>query len=313
VLRRAVLRRAVLRRAVLRRAVLRRAVLRPPAPRRALRDGLILAGLLFTVYLFAVVAPGAQTVGFDAYAYWAVSTTDPYAVPVGQLGAFPYTPVAARIFSPAAAIDWPAFLWLWLAVLVATVGWLGGRRWWLAILAFPPVAVELYHGNIHLLLAAAIALGFRYPAAWAVVLLTKVTPGVGLLWFLVRREWRQLAIAVGVTAAIVAVSLIVDGRLWAAWFESAVAGTLRDGAAQIQIAVPLLVRLPIAAALVIWGARTDRPWTVPAAAVLALPVLWFSGLAILAAIPALGRPGLRTSRAASPARAAPQAVAGAAT
>ena len=43
----------------------------------------------------------------------------------------------------------------------------------------------------------AIVLGFRWPFTWAFVLLTKVTPGVGLLWFAVRREWRSLAIALG--------------------------------------------------------------------------------------------------------------------
>ncbi len=99
-------------------------------------------------------------------------------------------------------------------MLVATAIWLGGRRA-LWVLAFPPVALELYYGNVNLLIAAAIALGFRYPAAWSFVLLTKVTPGVGLLWFAVRREWRQLAIALGVTAVIVAASVALDGRLWA--------------------------------------------------------------------------------------------------
>jgi hypothetical protein len=79
------------------------------------------------------------------------------------------------------------------------MAWLGWRRT-LLVLAFPPVALELYHGNIHLLLAAAIGLGLRYPWTWAFVLLTKVTPGVGLIWFAVRREWRQLGIALGVTA-----------------------------------------------------------------------------------------------------------------
>jgi hypothetical protein len=44
--------------------------------------------------------------------------------------------------------------------------------------------------------------------------------------------------------------------------------------------------------LVAWGGRTDRRWTVPAAATLALPVPWFSGLAILACLPALNRPEL---------------------
>ena len=43
-----------------------------PTAQRALRDGLVVAGLLFLVYLFAVVAPVQGTVGFDAFAYWNV-------------------------------------------------------------------------------------------------------------------------------------------------------------------------------------------------------------------------------------------------
>src|SRR5215218_7627685 len=187
--------------------------------RRALRDGLVLAGLLVGAYLFVVVAPQAKTVGFDAFAYWSVNIRDPYATHIGGLGSFLYTPVLARLFAPASNLDWPTFLWLWLASLLATAIWLGGRRRWLWVLALPPVALELYHGNIHLLMAAAIALGFRYPATWAFVLLAKVTPGIGLLWFAVRREWRNLAIALGVTAAIVAVSLIVDGEVWVGWLS----------------------------------------------------------------------------------------------
>jgi hypothetical protein len=34
----------------------------------------------------------------------------------------------------------------------------------------------------------------------------------------------------------------------------------------------------------VWGALTDRRWTVPLAATLALPVLWVSGFAICAAM-----------------------------
>jgi hypothetical protein len=50
------------------------------------------------------------------------------------------------------------------------------------------------------------------------------------------------------------------------------------------VPIPLPVRLLAAAALVVWGARTDRAWTVPVAATIALPVLWFAGFAILAAL-----------------------------
>lgn len=260
---------------------------------RAWRDGAVIAGLLFAAYLFVIVAPAAGTVGFDAFAYWSVDGNDPYQAGVGGLGAFNYTPPIARLFDPLGALEWFTFLWLWLAVLVAQVVWLGGRgRRVLWILALPPVALELYHGNVHLLMAAAIALGYRYPWTWAFVLLTKVTPGVGLVWFAVRREWHSLAVAVGVTAAIVAVSMLLDFGLWQAWLAFVTSTPEGGSVAQFQIAIPLWLRLPAAVVLVAWGGLTDRPWTVPLAATLALPVLWVSGFAICAAMllpPAIAR------------------------
>jgi hypothetical protein len=259
---------------------------------RALRDGAVVAGLLFFVYLFVVVAPQSATVGFDALSYWVYSIADPYRLVHGTMGSFVYSPVAARLFQLDSLIPFWQFVWLWSAVLVATAIWLGGRRW-LWVLAFPPVAFELYHGNVHLLIAAAIALGFRYPAAWSFVLLTKVTPGVGLIWFLVRREWRSLAIALGVTAALVAVSLAVDFPLWPQWIDKELLVSLRQPPNQPQIAVPLLLRLPAAALLVGWGGLTNRKWTVPVAAAVAMPVLWVSAFSVLAALLAIDRPELQ--------------------
>src|SRR4051812_2011836 len=262
---------------------------------RALRDGLVAAGLIFAAYLFLVVAPQAQTVGFDAAAYHQLDIAHPYQLAAGAFGAFTYTPVAARLFAPAVLLDWTSFWWLWTALLLATLVWLGWRSA-LLVLAFPPVALELYHGNIHLLIAAAIALGFRYPAAWAFVAVTKVTPAIGLIWFAVRREWRNLAIALGVTAALVLLSLVVDGDLWRQWLQGAILPVADESVGQPHLAIPLLIRLPLAVALVAWGGLTDRRWTVPVAATLALPVLWLAGFAILAALPALDRPELRSGR-----------------
>jgi hypothetical protein len=259
---------------------------------RALRDGAIVAGLLFFAYLFLVVAPQAKTVGFDALSYYLYSIDDPYWLAHGTMGSFVYSPIAARLFQLDALLPFWQFLWLWLALLVGTVLWLGGRRRWLWILAFPPVALELYHGNVHVLIAAAIALGFRYPVAWAFVLVTKVTPGVGLLWFAVRREWRNLAIALGVTAVLVAASLAFDFRLWQEWIERDLLVSFATPPSQPQLAVPLLLRLPAAAALVIWGARTNRRWTVPVGAAIAMPVLWISAFSVVAAVFAVDRPEL---------------------
>jgi hypothetical protein len=262
---------------------------RPERPvLRALRDGAIVAGLIFAIYLFVVVAPVAATFGFDAYAYWSVQIGDPYHLTAGALGAFTYSPVLARAFTLAGLLPLWQFLWLWLALGVGTVIWLGRRslRTVLGLLAFPPVALELYHGNVHLLIAAAIVLGFRYPAFWAFPILAKVTPGVGLIWFAVRREWRSLAIALGVTGVLVAASLMIDGHLWVDWLTESL-GATAGGAPLNQAAVPVPVwlRLPVAAAVVAWGARTDRAWTVPVAVTIGLPVLWPTGFAVLAALP----------------------------
>lgn len=263
-----------------------------PTKRRAIRDGLCIAGLVYLVHRFVIIAPIAQTVGGDAWAYWVLDPAQPYSLPNGVYGAFLYSPPMVRAFAPAAMLSWPQFWLLWTAVLVGTAVWLGGRKA-LLVFAFPPVALELYFGNVNLLIAASIALGFRYPAAWAFVLLTKVTPGVGLLWFAVRREWKQLGIALGVTALLVALSLVVDLPLWQEWLDA----LTRDRDAHLGglLASPPMLRLPIAIVVVVWGARSDRAWTVPVAATIAMPVVWLATLSVLTAAIALQRPSLRPS------------------
>ena len=65
---------------------------------------------------------------------------------------------------------------------------------------------------------------------------------------------------------------------------SRVAG--RDGT-WAAVPVPFVVRLPVAIAVVVWGAWTGRRWTVPVASMLALPALWYGGLSMLLAVIAL--------------------------
>ncbi len=131
-------------------------------------------------------------------------------------------------------------------------------------------------------------MGFRWPAAWSFVLLTKITPGVGLLWFAVRREWRSLAIAIGATAAVVAVSAVVAPDAWGRWIEVLQANAGKNGT-WAAVPIPFAVRFPFALVLVVWGARTNRRWTVPVSSMLALPALWYGGLSImLATLPLLG-------------------------
>lgn len=250
-----------------------------PARRRALVHGAVLSGLLVLAYIFVLVAPEKGSFGYDAYAYWIVDLHDPYAQPLGSLGFFAYSPVMAIALQPLTLLPWPVFVAVWWGLLLGALVYLG-RRSVLVLLAFPPVAIELYHGNVHLLLAAATVLGFRYPWAWSAVLLTKVTPGLGLLWFAVRREWRQFFLALAATSLVVAVSAVAFPDLWRGWLALLLANVGTETAFP-ALPIPLWLRLPVAAMLVTWGALTDRRWTVPAAATLALPVLWIAGLSML--------------------------------
>jgi hypothetical protein len=255
---------------------------------RAVRDGLILAGWLSTAFVFLAIVPAGRSLGYDAFSYWSIDfgavydrTTDSNYT----LGAFRYAPPIAFLFAPFTSLPWWSFLWLYTAVMVGTLAWLGGR-WTLALLALPPVACELYHGNIHLLTAAAVALGFRHPWTWSFVLLSKVTPGVALVWFAARREWRALATALGATIVIAAGTFLLAPTLWQDWIAATFSNL--DEPQPYSVPPPLPLRLPLALLLVYWGARTDRRWTVPVGAALALPILWVHGLAVaLAAVPFL--------------------------
>ena len=224
--------------------------------------------------------------GQDARCYWQASLADPYAHsdwndPI----AYVYSPAFLQVVSPLLALPWQAFMAVWTALLLLAVRFLTGPRLLLAAILFPFTAMELAGGNVSLLLAAAIVLGFRWPWTWSIVLLTKITPGIGLLWFAVRREWDKLAIALGATAAIVAVSWLVAPQLWADWV-AVVQANLASGRSGTwaSVPIPLWIRGPIAIAIVVWGARTDRRWTVPVASMLALPALWYGGISMLLAV-----------------------------
>ncbi|MDQ3448726.1 MAG: glycosyltransferase 87 family protein [Chloroflexota bacterium] len=258
--------------------------------RRALRDGLLLAGWMVGAWIMLAIPAAGRSLGYDAYSYWFVDLAERYALAQDSLyalGAFRYAPPVGLVFGLLATLPWWLFLWLWMALSLGSALWLGGSRA-VVILALPPVALELYHGNVHLLMAAAIVLGFRHPWAWAFVLLTKITPGIGLLWFAVRREWRPLAIALLATAAVCVASFIWAPALWQDWL--ATLGPSASRSADLSVPPSLPVRLAFAAMLVTWGARTDRPWTVGMACMLGLPNLWPHGVVVaLAAVPFLGR------------------------
>ena len=237
----------------------------------------LLLGALYALWQVSGGAPESQ----DSKAYYLAGLDDPYARgDVGADYAFLYSPAFSQVMAPFRLLPVNVFVAVWTMLLVGALAWTAGRLA-LPLLLLQPVIASIALGNIEILMAAAIVAGFRWPATWAFVLLSKVTPGVGLVWFAVRREWRSLAIVLGVTAAISVVSFVLAPHLWADWLALLV----RDRDVDFRLPTlpgPLLVRVAIAALLIAWGGLTDRKWTVPVGAALAVPVGYFTLFAIAA-------------------------------
>jgi hypothetical protein len=252
--------------------------LQHPLRRRAVRDGLSLVGL--AVLLLIVVAG----TGSDAVSYWSFSPSAPYVAASRSLTAdqaFRYGPPIALLFLPFHALPWPVFRILWL--LVELAGLAAVARWWtLAAVAIYPVALELSVGNVHLLMALAVFFGLRFPELWSWILLTKVTPAVGLLWFVVRREWWAVVRALAMTVVLAVVTLLLRPDLWSGWLAMLWADAQLPLEADARyLPVPLVLRLPAAALLVVWGARRDDPRWLGLATCVALPTIWPQSLSLL--------------------------------
>lgn len=251
---------------------------------RPIRDGLIIVGLARAAYYYVVQGIHPWTfAGVDARAYWGIDLIHPYVGSgVGDVSSFLYSPAFARVMAPLSMLPFPVFDALWTILLIVTLVWLV-RPWpWATLILFLPISYELFVGNVHFLIAAAIVIGFRRPAAWAFPILTKITPVVGLLWFGVRREWRAMASAVGVTAAVVIVSFALSPSAWMDWIAFLLAS---PGASQL-----LVVRLMMASLLVALGAVTGRRWLVAVAVWLSLPLVYVNSWVILLAAIRLREP-----------------------
>lgn len=259
---------------------------------RLLRDGFVILAVIFVGLRLFEIRPWADSV--DAYAYWTTRGGSFYDdATTGRIGAYLYSPAFAQALAPLVWLPLAAFTALWTA-LNAGVLWALLRRWALPSLLFLPIAFEIVSGNVHLLFAAAIVVGFRWPAVWALPLLTKLTPGVGLIWFVVRREWRPLGIAIAATAAIAAASFVLDPGQWARWIEllgsdAAGAGAGSFGTVGWYLPIALAPRLVAAVVVIAVAGLTDRRWLVPIGVLLAMPVIWLNSLAVLAACVPLAR------------------------
>ncbi len=250
----------------------------------------LLGAILAAFYWWQLTSVGSY--GWDLGTYYRVRLDDLYGGwVVGGSDAFQYAPAFAQVIAVVRSIlSYDVLLAAWRAIDLAIVVYLAGPLT-VPVLLWGPVASEVHAGNVNLLLALAVAIGLQRRGAWAwsFVLLTKITPAVGMLWFVVRREWRPLAIAAGVTAAVAAVSLVLSPDQWIAWV-SLILGHSGDNVVTFPYFVPLLVRLPIAALAIVVAARLGWRWVVPVAAMVAAPVLYYPTQAIaIGALPAIRR------------------------
>jgi hypothetical protein len=248
---------------------------------RIARDALVLLGIIAAaLYWLILTQTGGQPV--DAHAYWVANPNDLYAAArAGQTDdRFLYSPAFAQALVWAPALPFDVFVAIWRAVLLLALVYLAGP-FTLFVLFTEPVASEVNAGNIQILLALAVVAGFRNPAAWAFVLLTKITPGVGLLWFALRREWRHLAVAFGVTAFVAAISLVLNMRAWADFIDLLSRG---PSAPVAPYYLPFVPRLIAAVVIIAIGAWRGWKWPVVVGATLALPIYFFISTSMLVGV-----------------------------
>jgi hypothetical protein len=247
------------------------------------RDGLLLVGVLFG---FAQ-ATGLVPAPFDAAAYWNPPLAHLYPASWSD-GGYLYPPPLAVGLAALHAFGWRAFVVVWATLQFAAL-WVMARRWaWLvlaagvaylivpiAILAIPGHSILGYAamGNVQLLVGAAVVLALRWPALWAFPLLTKIGPGVGVLWHVFRREWQAVLTAVVATAVIAGLTFAIAPGTWQQWLTFLQTNDLAHSPLPV-IALAFPIRLAMSVALLAWGAPRGSAWVVPLAVGWAAPALY---------------------------------------
>jgi hypothetical protein len=234
-----------------------------------------IAALLYVTFYVMVALVGDA--GWDSHAYWLTRSGIHYGVP-GTKNAYLYSPAFAQVIRPLTLLPWPAFGIAWSAFAAVTYWWLLRRvdtTWRGPLLAL--CIADVIYGNVWWLFALVCALGVRRPLLWLIPLFTKVTPAVGIIWFLARREWRKLAVLTAGTAVLTAVSVAISPGAWHAWIKLLDAGTA--GTTDKMTVARVVVGGVVAA----YAGLNDRPRLLPLAVFLAIPEFSPNALPIFAA------------------------------
>ena len=238
-------------------------------------------------YLVITPVPG----GSDAHNYYALDLTDPYRNRWAASESFVYSPAFGQLIYPATLLPIDVFYKMFQAISLACLGWLLGPLGAALALIVPFTRSELNSAQIHLELAVMCVVGMRYSGAWAFGLLTKVTPGVGLLYFAARREWGKGGVS--------AVDHSSNHRRFGSCPSRCVGRLDRAPSAESStrtVQVFALNEWPAAFRAsrsqpgwpVMAGWR-GRPAAIPVIVCFALPAIWPGALTLLAAVPRLSK------------------------
>ena len=251
--------------------------------------------------LLLVVAVNRWPTPADEHAYWLAGQRLLAGQPLYDVTAtsvtpfaYWYPPIVAQVLAPITLVlSADAFNWLWTLLMLGCLWWLAGRNLLvaLAMCAFPPIAVEFWFRNVHLVIAVLLVLGLRRWGGWfAVGAAIKVAPVLGILYIALRGRWHDALVATAFGSVLLMGSVLLAPDAWRQFVDVLVARGPADASAFFP--VPYAARLAVGLALTVVAARLEprigEPLLVVAVTV-ALPTLWFTALSTLAAIVPLVR------------------------
>jgi hypothetical protein len=261
---------------------------RSRAPSRSTGHPTLQVAVVWTSLALLVVwmLGGRFTFGDDLQAYWSAWQGPGLYEPGAKVGdlTFLYSPAFAQLTWPLGALPFALVRVLWGVAAVLAFAWIA---WPLAL----PVRIgaigigvcSAVVGNLDWVIALVLALSIRWPGAWAMVAMTRITVVVAMLGLVASKRWRDLIIAGVTVTTIAALSFAVAPHLWFEW--SAIlarsAAAPEDGLWMVIAMPPLWARL-IAAALIASLARR-WPAAIVVAAVVGSPDIWPWTAAILLA------------------------------
>jgi Glycosyltransferase family 87 len=245
--------------------------------------------------LLLIVAAYRWGTPSDEFAYWLgaqrLAAGQPLYDPSATLitpYAYLYPPPLAQVLSPFThLLRDPIYIAGWTVLLLTALLYLGN---WsplraLALVAWLPVALDLWVRNVHLLIAVLIVMGLRgRPWAFALGAAIKIAPALGVIYFISARRWRDALVAAGAGLCILAVSIVLAPGAWLDF--TALAGKAGAGSAGI-LPFPYWVRGVAGIILAIVAGRASPRLGEPLvvlAITIANPSMFATAFAILIAI-----------------------------